>query len=112
MSRVCVRYIGQTQGKVAKRPTSMAGLLSVATDKLKLTRPATRIFSSKGDEYDVGDDDLIELVGDDHVLYFSCGEDFVPPTELRGEPNSLSILAMVRTGQKIVTALRGPFSSL
>ena len=56
----------------------MTELLALATRKLNLDAPATRIFTSGGDEMD--DDDAVQLIRDEEVLYVSCGEDFGPTT--------------------------------
>ena len=75
-TRITLRRVGAIVGKKAVLPASMAELLELATIKLELTSPARRIFSEQGDEYD---EDGMELIGTDEVLYVSCGENFVPP---------------------------------
>jgi hypothetical protein len=75
-SRLSLRLVGALTGKLAAVPGSLAELLALATKKLKLTSPATRIFTSSGDELD--DDDDVVLLREDEVVYVSCGEDFSP----------------------------------
>ena len=77
-TRVSVRRVGAVAGKLAGCPDSLAELLALATKKLKLDAPATHIFTAGGDEID--DDDDVQLIREDEVLYVSCGEDFGPPT--------------------------------
>ena len=75
-TRITLRRVGAKVGKKAVLPASMAELLELAMIKLDLTSPAQRIFSEQGDEYD---EDGMDLIGPDEVLYVSCGENFVPP---------------------------------
>jgi hypothetical protein len=77
-TRVSLRRVGDIGGKLAAVPESLAELLALATKKLKLDTPASRIFTSSADELD--DDDDVQLLREDEVLYVSCGEDFMPPT--------------------------------
>ena len=53
--RITLRRVGELTGKKAAMQASMAELLQVATTKLALASPATRIFASTGDEYDADD---------------------------------------------------------
>ena len=52
MVRVSVRRVGSLTGKLAAAPESLAALLALATKKLKLDKPASRVK--------VGDDALRE----------------------------------------------------
>ena len=63
MPRVSLRRIGTVAGKLAASPHSLAQLLALATTKLNLETPATRIFVSSGDELD--DDDDVQLLRED-----------------------------------------------
>ena len=74
MNGVQLRRVGATHGKVAKLPATMAELLVLAATKLGPDFPAQRIFNERGDEYD--DEDGVELIQQDEVIYVSCGEDF------------------------------------
>ena len=67
MVRVSVRRVGSLTGKLAAAPESLAALLALATKKLKLDKPASRIFTASGDELD-DDDDVLLLREDDVVL--------------------------------------------
>ena len=84
MVRVSVRRVGSLTGKLAAAPESLAALLALATKKLKLDKPASRIFTASGDELD--DDDDVLLLREDEVVYVSCGEDFSPPAAPAAEP--------------------------
>ncbi len=69
-----LRKNGVAKGQVALLPGTMADLLDLATRKLTLSSQATRIFNVQGDEID------FELIGNDDVLYVSCGEEFCVPS--------------------------------
>ena len=56
MVRVSVRRVGSLTGKLAAALESLAALLVLATKKLKLDKPASRIFTASGDELDDDDD--------------------------------------------------------
>lgn len=75
-TRVSLRRVGSLTGKLAAAPGSRSDLLELATKKLQLASPATRIFTASGDELD--DDDDVLLLREDEVVYVSCGEDFSP----------------------------------
>ena len=66
MVRVSVRRVGSLTGKLAAAPESLAALLALATKKLKLDKPASRIFTASGDELD--DDDDVLLLREDEVV--------------------------------------------
>ena len=76
-TRLSLRRVGALTGKLAPAPGSLAGLLELATAKLKLASQATKVYTAAGDELDEDDDVL--LLREDDVLYFSCGEPFTPP---------------------------------
>lgn len=78
MTRLSLRRVGALTGKLAAAPGSLADLLALATKKLKLASPATRLFASSGDELE--DDDDVLLLRDEEVVYISCGEEYYPPT--------------------------------
>jgi len=94
-TRVSLRRVGADVGKVACAPNSLAELLALATRKLQLDGPATRIFTSTGDELD--DDDDVQLIREDEVLFASCGEAFCtqqvpPPTAMDGDVVAAAVL--------------------
>jgi uncharacterized protein YjbI with pentapeptide repeats len=62
----------QTTGRVILVPKQFGELLQIATAKLNLRRPATRLFNRHG-----GEVDAIELLQNDDVLFVSAGEDFL-----------------------------------
>jgi uncharacterized protein YjbI with pentapeptide repeats len=62
----------QTTGRVILVPKKFVELLQLATQKLTLRTPATRLFNRHG-----GEVDEIELIQNDDVLFVSCGEDFL-----------------------------------
>ena len=64
-TRISLRRVGETTGKKAGLPGSFAELLEVATIKLDLASPATRLFASDGDVYDADD---FELISADEIL--------------------------------------------
>ena len=78
-TRVSLRLVGSATGKLAAAPDTLGELLEVATEKLQLSSPATRVFASSGDEID---NDDVQLIREGEVLYVSSGEDFRPPAEL------------------------------
>ena len=71
ITRVALRRVGHTSGKMVALPATMEELLDLATEKLALDRPARRCFSITGDEYE----DL-DLIAHDDVLFVTSGEDF------------------------------------
>ena len=73
-TRVSLRRMGAPTGKLAALPESMTDLLALATRKLNLASPATRIFSAGGDEFE--DDDDLALMKEDEVIFVSCGEEY------------------------------------
>eukprot|EP00966_Prymnesium_polylepis_P245045 5667912-Prymnesium_polylepis.1 len=81
-TRISLRRVGGNTAKKAALPATMAELLELATKKLELQSPASRVFAADGGEYDADD---LELIEKDDVLWVSCGEDFVVPTAL-GQP--------------------------
>ena len=82
-TRISFRRVGSVAGKKAALPATLAGVLDLATQKLELSSPATRIFSADGDEYDA---DCVDLIGHDEVIYVSCGEVFEQPSASTQSP--------------------------
>jgi len=75
--RVSLRRVGASAGRKVMLPASVPDLLTLATSKLELSSPATKIFFADGDE--CGADDL-ELIATDDIMYVSCGETFCAPS--------------------------------
>jgi len=75
-TRIALRRNGEKSGVHAALPSSLADLLNLATVKLKLPSPASRVFSAAGDEFDD-----IKLIEKDDVLHITCGEDLAPHLE-------------------------------
>ena len=96
-TRITLRCVGAKVGKEAVLPASMAELLELATIKLDLTSAARRIFSEQGDEYD---EDGMDLIGTDEVLYVSCGESFVPPEEPNVVGEAKAVIGTLRPGSQ------------
>ena len=71
-TRVSLRRVGAHAGRMAAASGSLAELLELATKKLKLGSPATRLFASSGDELEDDDDVLLlredEAVGSTHGM--------------------------------------------
>ena len=76
--RISIRRVASRAGKVVAMPdtSTLDELLRLATLKLNLPFPATRVFIASGDELDLCD---VSLVDHDDILYISCGEEFVRP---------------------------------
>ena len=89
-NKIYLRKVGSSAGKVAAKPATFSELLAVATRKLDLAAPATRIFSTNGDEYEADDYGLIEK---DEILYISCGSDFVPPAATQAASSVVAPIA-------------------
>ena len=70
--------VGATAGKIAalRNGATKVELLTLATKKLGLQHPATRVFGATGDEFD--EDEDVDLIVMDDALYVSCGEAFQP----------------------------------
>ena len=87
-TRIALRRVGAVSGKQAALPATMVELVALAAQKLNM--PAKRVFSATGDEYD--DDEDLQLIAADEVLYVSCGEDYVAaaaePRDTVAEPNA------------------------
>ena len=60
-TRIAIRRVGDTTGKKVGLPGSFAELLLIATSKLGLASPASRVFAADGDEYDADDFELISM---------------------------------------------------
>ena len=52
LSRVSLRRVGASSGKLVRVPDTLAELLQHATEKLSLQSPATAIVNTAGDELD------------------------------------------------------------
>ena len=69
LSRVSLRRVGASSGKLVRVPDTLAELLQHATEKLSLESPATAIVNTAGDELD----DLELLMPDESPHPFSRG---------------------------------------
>ena len=85
LSRVSLRRVGASSGKLVRVPDTLAELLQHATEKLSLQSPATAIVNTAGDELD----DL-ELLMPDEVV------ESPPPLEVGRSPPPLTALSASR----------------
>ena len=74
LPRIMLRLNGEGSGRVAVRPDSFDELLKMATAKLAMEPPATRLFLETGDELD---EDTVDVIRDDDIVYASSGGAFV-----------------------------------
>jgi hypothetical protein len=79
--RISLRPNGAEAGVVAKLPDECAKLLLIANSKLPgvTDAPFSRLFLASGDELD---DDTLDLVAQNEVVYVSRGEPFLSPHAL------------------------------